>query len=167
LGYETRDVHMEPAPNEHYTKLFVFQERTGPKATRGPYVWGKNGPLFAAITRLRLFLDEIDFVGNLKGREVIWLLPPDPTARRKTVAWALGGPGDKFIFLANFDTEGPACEVMIPTLLDASPDTAMELVFSTSPHVKETGHRLVRDGDHNVADRLLAGEGRVYRATHG
>jgi hypothetical protein len=33
LGYEQRDPHPVPAPNENYTKLYVFQLDEGPKAT--------------------------------------------------------------------------------------------------------------------------------------
>ena len=57
LGFETRDRHDLPAPNEHYTKLYVFQETSGPKATSGPYRWGRNAVLYSAWTRLREFVD--------------------------------------------------------------------------------------------------------------
>ena len=165
LGYETRDVHMEPAPNEHYTKLYVFQERTGPKATRGPYVWGKNGPLFAAISRLRLFLDEVDFVGNFKGRKVIWLLPPDPSGEKKLVAWTLEG-AEEFLLLANFDTKEAAREVSVPGRWGTQHAAAPELLISTASPLGETAGRLVPYGDHFVAERVLAGEGRIYRVGH-
>lgn len=66
LGFELRDIHTEPAPNEYYTKLYVFQEREGPKATRGPYRFGRNGHLFHNITRIRLFAEEL-FGGSLRA----------------------------------------------------------------------------------------------------
>ena len=163
LGYETRDLHLEPAPNEHYTKLYVFQEKEGPKATRGPYVWGKNGPLFAAVNRLRLFLDDIDFVNRVRGRKVIWLLPPDPSGEKKLVAWTLEG-AEEFLLLANFDTEGPTGEVSIPAPGDISSHTAMKLAFSTSTDASKSQDTLVRDGDRYLSSGLFAGEGRVYLA---
>ena len=38
----------------------------GPKATHGPYVWGKNGALFHDITRLRLYADGV--LTSIAGR---------------------------------------------------------------------------------------------------
>ena len=40
--------------------LYVFQESGGPKATHGPYFWGRNGHLFSTVTRLRRYADAID-----------------------------------------------------------------------------------------------------------
>ena len=48
LGFEQRDRHFAPAPNEYYTKLYVFQEVHGPKSVAGPWRWGDNLELFAA-----------------------------------------------------------------------------------------------------------------------
>lgn len=59
LGFETRDVHYTPAPNEHYTKLYVFQEEQGEKAVHGAYQWGKNRMLWQRLTEIRHLADEI------------------------------------------------------------------------------------------------------------
>ena len=42
LGFETRDRHDQPAPNEHYTKLFVFQERPRPEGHARPVCVGEK-----------------------------------------------------------------------------------------------------------------------------
>ena len=55
LGYEQRDRHYRPAPNEHYTKLYVFQEKSGPKSVSGPWQWGGNFALFADLEDLHRF----------------------------------------------------------------------------------------------------------------
>ncbi len=59
LGFEMRDLHFEPAPNEHYTKLYVFQVPEGPKSTNGPYKLGKNGIIFYEITAINNLADTI------------------------------------------------------------------------------------------------------------
>ena len=59
LGFEIRDLHPTPAPNEHYTKLYVFQVPEGPKSTNGPYVWGANGTIFEEISQINLLAESI------------------------------------------------------------------------------------------------------------
>lgn len=86
LNFECRDPHFAPAPNEHYTKLYVFHETAGPKATTGPFVFGHNGYLFYRVTRIRLFAE--DALPSLVNTSVRWLLPPDATAGRYVVAWS-------------------------------------------------------------------------------
>ncbi|PSR08512.1 MAG: hypothetical protein C7N36_21890, partial [Bacteroidetes bacterium] len=85
LGFEQRDPHPVPAPNEHYTKLYVFHLDEGPKATHGPYQWGQNGELFHRLLRIRLLADEL--APALAATTTQWLLPPDPAATHCTVAW--------------------------------------------------------------------------------
>jgi hypothetical protein len=126
LGFETRDVHLGPAPNEHYTKLYVFQEREGPKATRGPYRWGRNGELFHLITRLRLAAERI----GSAPRQARWLLPPDPTGICKVLAWRT----EQHLFLANTDLER---EVRDLELLDGVPVTRI-LTTSLAPGPERT-----------------------------
>jgi len=111
LNFECRDTHYAPAPNEEYTKLYVFQERSGPKATSGPFRFGRNGHLFHRISRIRLFGDEI--LPLLQGQSVRWLLPPDATGGQFHVAWSYGaGTNDPSstkaypICVVNFGREG-------------------------------------------------------------
>ncbi|MCP9235525.1 hypothetical protein [Lewinella sp. JB7] len=59
LGFEQRDRHFTPAPNEKYTKLYVFQERSGPKATNGRWRWGTNFTLFHQLQEVHLFARKI------------------------------------------------------------------------------------------------------------
>ncbi|MFW5643170.1 MAG: hypothetical protein ACOCYQ_04010 [Alkalispirochaeta sp.] len=92
LNFECRDAHYTPAANENYTKLYVFQERSGPKATSGPFRFGRNGHLFHRISRIRLFGDEI--LPALQGRSVRWLLPPDATGGQFYLAWAYGSDSE-------------------------------------------------------------------------
>nr|MDA3948122.1 hypothetical protein [Spirochaeta sp.] len=87
LNFECRDPHYVAAPNERYTKLYVFHETEGPKATDGPFRFGRNGYLFYRISRIRLFAEEI--LPELRGAAVRWLSPPDATAGRSYVAWTL------------------------------------------------------------------------------
>jgi hypothetical protein len=91
LNFECRDPHFDAAPNEYYTKLYVFQESDGPKAVSGPFRFGRNGYLFYRITRIRLFADEM--VPRLRGATVHWLVPPDATAGQGWLAWALDSAG--------------------------------------------------------------------------
>jgi hypothetical protein len=99
LGFECRDRHEAPAPNEHYTKLYVFQERSGAKATRGPYVWGRNAELFNTVTRIKLQAERL--LPRLRGRRVLWLRRPDdavPCWRHARTNW---------LFVASTDLAAP------------------------------------------------------------
>ncbi|WP_116124770.1 hypothetical protein [Lewinella sp. IMCC34183] len=55
LGFEQRDRHYSPAPNEYYTKLYVFRERNSPKAVSGPWRWGGNLELLTALQQVHRF----------------------------------------------------------------------------------------------------------------
>lgn len=138
LGFETRDPHPVPAPNEHYTKLYVFQLHKGPNATHGPYQWGRNGALFHRLTRLRRFADEL--LPKIKGEKIQWLMPPSAGATHQVVAWAVSD----YVFVANLDRETPH---HVP---DSGGLGRLEPVFSTHSETVET-------------DELAAGEGRVYK----
>ena len=136
LGFETRDAHLAPAPNEHYTKLFVFQEREGPKATHGPYRWGRNGELYHLVSRLRLVAEQIG--PGLREGQTRWLRPPDPTLVSRVLAWRV----DRLLFLANLDLERPSSDLPLS-------GGTLELVLSTGP---------------GALERVLApGECRIYR----
>lgn len=138
LGFETRDPHPEPAPNEHYTKLYVFQLHNGPNATHGPYQWGRNGELFHRLTRLRRFADEL--LPKTREQKIQWLMPPNANAAHPVIAWTAGG----YVFLANLDREATH---HVP---DSGGLGKLEAVFSTHSETVETAE-------------LAAGEGRVYK----
>ena len=153
LGFECRDVHHQPAPNEHYTKLYVFQIQDGTKATRGPYRWGKNGTLFHKITRLRLFGEQI--FDQINGKATHWLLPPDATGFKKIIAWTQADT-PQYIFLANLDTDEAAINIKMPM----QSKKQLQQVFSTENN--STPEVLTSNGLQWHVNRLEPGEGRVY-----
>lgn len=161
LGFQARDVHYEPAPNEHYTKLFVFQERVGPKATHGPYIWGKNGFLFRNITRLKLYADRM--WQKVKNRKTRWLICPDPTAENKILAWTQRDETPEYLFIANTDTENPVVRFAIPMFPRADTNAPLEFDFSTADSVPEADRTLSFNGKHYKVMKMAPGEGRVYR----
>lgn len=104
LGFECRDTHFMPAPNEHYTKLYVFQMKEGPKGTKKTYCWGKNEKLYQNLARQKHISDQIgSAIFDAKSH---WLLPPDPTGNRKTIAWTQT-ENPLYIFCVNFDPQNP------------------------------------------------------------
>jgi hypothetical protein len=134
LGFETRDLHPEPAPNEHYTKLYVFQERKGPKSVSGPYVWGQNLGFFEILTRLRLFVEAS--WQELSGKPVRahpstvrWLLPPDAAGVNRLLAWTQAGDSPSYVFLANTSAQ-PVGSFRLPSPVAGC---RLELVFSILP----------------------------------
>jgi hypothetical protein len=134
LGFETRDLHPEPAPNEHYTKLYVFQERKGPKSVSGPYVWGQNLGFFEILTRLRLFVEAS--WQELSGKPVRahpstvrWLLPPDAAGVNPLLAWTQAGDSPSYVFLANTSAQ-PVGSFRLPSPVAGC---RLELVFSILP----------------------------------
>jgi hypothetical protein len=169
LGFETRDVHHTPAPNEHYTKLYVFQMASGPKATHGPYEWGKNGHLFSAITRLRRYADAI--WPTVRHRRTRWLIAPDATAHNKVLAWTQAD-APEYLFLANTDLDHAATRFGLPVLCsppegDArSPSTTLIADWSTCGPIPPGDRTLPFNGAQHWVACLAPGEGRVYRVHH-
>lgn len=158
LGFETRDMHLEPAPNEHYTKLFVFQESAGPKATHGAYVWGKNGALYHTITRLKHTLDDIWPL--LRGRATRWLIPPDATGASGLLAWTHHDAAPNFLFVVNTHLEHAAEGIALPAIDGIA---ELDIACSTAAVVPAADTRLTLAGWRYRIARLAPGEGRVYR----
>ncbi len=158
LGFELRDPHPVPAPNEHYTKLFVFRISEGPKATHGPYVWGQNTVLFERLTRIRLLAE--DLLPKITGQTTHWLLPPDPTAGRKTMAWTQSH-APRFLFVVNFDTLSPARNIKIPVHSILQHKQAI-FHFSSLRQASDTDN-LFCNGQHFQIDELAPGEGQIFR----
>jgi hypothetical protein len=156
LGFETRDPHPAPAPNEHYTKLYVFQERRGPKATLGPYVWGQNRLLFENLTRLRLFAGQC--LPHLRGRPTRWLLAPDACGANPLLAWTQAGQPE-YVFVANASLQSPRGAFGLPL----PPGLSCTAVFSTSGPVPEPDQHLASNGLFHPLAGLMPAEGRVYR----
>ncbi|MCB0175631.1 MAG: hypothetical protein KDJ97_34325 [Anaerolineae bacterium] len=164
LGFETRDVHYQPAPNEHYSKLYVFQESEGPKATHGPYVWGQNGHLYSQVTRLRLYADQI--WANIAGRPVRWLLRPDALGESKLLAWTHSDDHPDYLFVANCNVDEGIASFGIPFISGVDPLEPWQCQFSTAGYVSENDQILISNGKHYKVNGLAAGEGRVYVRPH-
>ncbi len=162
LGFETRDTHFQPAPNEHYTKLYVFQETSGPKATSGPFRWGRNGAQFQALTRIRLYAENI--WPQIAGRHIRWLIPPDATAESKHMAWTQRDGGrEAFVFLVNSDTYQAVHNFGIPRIPGLAEGTRLAYEFSTRRHVLEIDKVLLETDYGYRVSQLGPSEGRVYR----
>jgi hypothetical protein len=159
LGFETRDRHDRPAPNEHYTKLFVFQERRGPKATLGPYVWGQNTALFEQITRLKLYLEKV--WRSLNGRPVRWLIAPDACGANPLLAWTQTDRPEH-IFVVNTSLEKPSGPFGLPSPVGTDP---IRLEFSTNLEIPPGAQTLAFNGTIYPVANLSPAEGRVYKVT--
>lgn len=149
LGFEQRDIHLVPAPNEHYTKLYVFHLDEGPKATRGPYRWGQNMSQFREIDRLHRFAENL--LPQLSGA-VSWLVRPDTTAKHAVVAWQVGG----IIFVVNFGKT-----LVSSVQLPLAESENWEVIYSTH----QTDVKRAAFGKENVlvVDYLAGDEGLVLR----
>ncbi len=146
LGFECRDPHPQPAPNEHYTKLYVFQLQDGPKGTQGPYRWGGNRVLHHHLVRQKQMaaqLGDLDALGVFE-----WVFRPDPLGTRKHIAWRLG----QYVFIVNLDTASAMAGVRM-----AESGNDFEILFSTIG-TENVAHR-IKDG---ILD-LKAGEGVILR----
>ena len=161
-GFETRDIHYAPAPNEHYTKLFVFHETAGPKATNGPYVWGKNGVLFSRLTRLRVFAESI--WAAIRGAECRWLIAPDTTGDNPVIAWTQQ-TDPRYLFIVNTSPDRTIGRMGIPLIPQAAQTLELRLEFSTLDTQNTEDVCLTSNGKHYQLSSLLPGEGRVYRVS--
>ncbi|MFP4113852.1 MAG: hypothetical protein ACLFUA_05730 [Spirochaetales bacterium] len=167
LGFELRDRHERPAPNEYYTKLYVFHEERGPKATRGPYRFGTNRGLFSRITGIRAYADAWLPTLPAEARRpeaVRWLLPPDPTAGTRVVAWTLTGAHQDLLFVANTDTFSGRDRLVVPLPRETgAADPLAALLFSTHADGASGGSTIA--GDRVQIEALAAGEARIYAIT--
>lgn len=153
LGFELRDRHDLRAPNEHYTKLYVFQLREGANATHGPYHWGQNGTLYHHLSRLKLYADSV--LDEIRLRSVRWLLAPDPSGNSKVLAWTQAEEST-LLFVVNLD---PLPSTKALTLSLATARTAT-LEFSTAQSEVQLP---ATTGSLLTISSLQPGEGRVYR----
>lgn len=158
LGFRTRDTHYKPAPNEHYTKLFVFQIGAGPKATKGYYIWGQNGALYHRLLRIQHFAESI--WDDIENQPVQWLIYPDATGYGKVIAWThMHNP--KYVFVANLDTENAIVDFAIPTIKNIE-NKELQLKFSTAGDFSESDKTTKYNGRHYNIASMKKGECRVY-----
>ena len=154
LGYEQRDPHTSPAPNEHYTKLYVFHLSEGEKATNGPYIWGKNATLFRNLTFLRQIADTI--LPTLATSPIQWLIAPDTLGIKKVIAWTQA-TNPKYVFIVNTDIEHDVQEVNLGGIEQSR---VLSNIFST---IQEPLIDLTQQSNIFVLDKLLAGECKIFK----
>lgn len=158
LGFRTRDTHHEPAPNEHYTKLYVFQITEGEKATNGDYIWGQNGSLYHRLLQIQLYADKIWEAVNNKA--VQWLIYPDATGYGKIIAWTQA-ENPTHVFVANTDTENAIVNFAIPKIKNIE-NKRLKFDFSTSTKVTEIDKFPFYNNKNYNIKQLEKGECRVY-----
>ena len=134
LGFECRDVHLLPAENEFYSKLFVFKIDEGEKATHGNYRFGRNIELFNNLLIIRELAEKI--LPEIEGSEVVWLQPVQQ--KSGLILWQCSRNLD-LIFVANLDLNQA---YQAASFLDHT-----TCIFSTNM---------------NMQDQILGGECRVY-----
>jgi hypothetical protein len=150
LGWEQRDRHFSPAPNEYYTKLYVFQEREGPKSVSGPWRWGDNLDLFAAFQSVHRFAERM--LGKLGGDAgAVWM------GDSGLVSWLRPelGTTDMQLFIVNFGSPTSSVALQLPTGWMRA-----ELQFAWPAAAAQT-HRIELDVFELIG--LAAGEVRCYR----
>lgn len=153
LGFEQRDPHPYPAPNEHYTKLYVFQLSEGEKATQGNYHWGQNGRLFRNISILKTISDKIG--QSIDNQAIEWLIKPDLTGVNKVIAWTQKNE-PTFIFVVNLNIED---DVMEDKLKNIEHTNATQLYYSSqNSSAWENEESIVL-----AMDFLEKGECRIYK----
>jgi hypothetical protein len=167
LGFEQRDPHPTPAPNEHYTKLYVFKIDEGEKATHGPYVWGSNDALFKNLNRIKAYSDSI--FKNIQNADCQWLIPPDATGNKKIVAWTQRDKS-QYVFVVNLDIDNAVKNIKLPALNHGEgPPQYLErfgtlsLDFSTEINSETQNNPIVFNGIHYTVASMKAGEGRAYK----
>ena len=169
LGFEIRDVHDEPVANERYTKLFVFHEEGDsniyPSKARfsDTYIWGENDDLFASITRLRTFVEEV--LPTIASTTTEWLIPPDATTLRGTAAWtqdaATMPPGtERYLFIVNYDLDADSGYFGVPAL---PADTVLVPLFSTHGNDHLPREPILHNGFFHRIPNLAPGEAQAFR----
>ena len=164
LGFEQRDPHPTPAPNEHYTKLYVFHLNEGAKSTKSNYVWGENKALFDNLHRIKLYADALG--EDIQNADCQWLMLPNASSKNKMIAWSC----DDYIFVANLDIDKAAVNIKITPLRIRTPMEqyssefpTCSCAFSTFETVNESDKVLNIKGSKFLITRMEAGEGRVYK----
>lgn len=158
LGFRTRDTHHAPAPNEHYTKLYVFQFEKGKNATEGNYVWGRNGSLYNRLLQIQLYADKV--WETVKNKPVRWLIYPDAVGFGKVIAWTQSDE-PTHIFIANTDSENAIVNFAIPKIKDIE-NKQLKFDFSTVNSITEIDKYPFYNSRHYNIFRLEKGECRVY-----
>ena len=156
LGFEMRDPHSTPAPNEHYTKLYVFHLDEGKNATSGDYVWGKNRSLFSRLDRMRSVSDWL--LPLIKNEYITWWQMPSSDNLNKIIVWSAG----IWVFVVNLDIENDATQITLPTPQYKN-GFNLFLAFTTLDWGTPFDNNLsIKDSTINL-EKMHAGEARIYR----
>ena len=168
LGFEIRDVHLEPVENERYTKLFVFHEEGEsniyPSKARfsDTFIWGTNDDLFERLTDLRVFAEAL--LPGIAESTTQWLLPPDATTLRGIAAWtqepsSLPAGAPRYVCLANYDLERDSGYFGVPALPS---EATLNPIFTTLGAEHLDPSTVTSNGFFHRIENLVPGEGRVY-----
>ena len=131
LGFEQRDLHEAPAPNEYYTKLYVFKISEGEKATHGKYIFGNNYALFEQLDAIKIFSEQIG--SDIRDQNSTWLTTPDASLKNKIVAWfvpSVSSDKNGYIFVVNLNIENDSKKIKIP-IPPALQKSSPKFLFST------------------------------------
>ena len=153
LGFEQRDQHFTPAPNEHYTKLYVFQLSEGEKATHGNYEWGQNGELYKNISIFKIISDRIS--QSIDNLSIEWLIEPDFNGQNKVIAWTQK-ENPQYIFVVNLNIEH---DVKDDKLNHINILKSEKLYYSNNHNHCFENNEIV----HLSIDSLSTGECRIYK----
>lgn len=154
LGFEQRDPHPTPAPNEHYTKLYVFHLDEGPKATQGPYQWGKNGILFQRILYIRQMADAL--WPKLANCRTQWLVLPE--VGQLVIAWTQQ-ERPQYIFLQNVSADTSVNAYPLPIKDTIAP--ANWHVIGSTHRAEDTWPTVTMTTEALIIETLIPGEGIV------
>ncbi len=154
LGFEQRDMHLSPAPNEHYTKLYVFRIDEGEKATHGDYVWGSNKMLFNNLGRIKLYAENV--LKTIQNTDSQWIIMPSKTD--KVIAWTQKDT-PQYLFIVNLDIDNDFKNIKIPTSFTPN-NEKLHFDFSTA---KEADYGFNFNKNNIILNEMKAGEGRAYK----
>ena len=161
LGFEQRDAHPTPAPNEHYTKLYVFRINEGEKATHGNYVWGQNTALFSTLNKIKKYAESI--LKNIQNADCQWIALPD--VDNKVIAWTQKET-PQYLFIVNLDIDDDLKNVKIKSICHGDywnqyfKTNSLEFQFST--HHNLYNSLIINELEISITE-IKAGEGRVYK----
>lgn len=161
LGFEQRDPHFEPAPNEYYTKLYVFKIYEGEKATDGHYKWGHNKQLFYNLNRIKKYGEGI--LKNIQNDDCQWIIMP--SAENKVIAWTQAAT-PQYLFVVNLDIDETVEKVILNKSKVANINTNLfktnSLKFDFSTHLNTVTSFTIDESEITLPD-IQAGECRVYK----
>ena len=128
LGFEVRDIHLEPAANEFYTKLYVFHIEDGDKATKGPYRWGQNGPMFFNIQQINIIAEQLFKIeSNPRFSDLSSLKLFE---EKKILSWQLIFGGVKYLFIITLNLKKS------PYKFDLNAYLTAQLIFEQGSSIK-------------------------------